>query len=767
MTATALRADPRSAARPEAPGAPAGRPGARAAARTVGARAVVDAAVLLPAIAVALFPLVPVFGAGPLVAPVLGGLLAGGALAVAGARWAWSALVTSAAGVAAYLLLGGALAAPTTTLTGLPTSRTLGLLLTGSVTVWKQVLTLDPTLGGGNLLAAPFMLALGGALGAMSLALRSARAVAGRAAVVPLAVAVAALLLGTGEPVLRPAGAVAATGVLVWAAWCRGIEWRRVPAGLAVVALALGSGTVVGPWLGEQQPRFVLRDRVVAPFDPDAQASPLAAFRKFVKEWRDTPLVTVRGLPEGTPVRLAVLDAYDGVVWDVAGSRAAEGSGAFRRVGNTITVSERGTPVTVDLEVHHLPFVWLPTVGYAESFTMTGSATLDAVELAADLRYNDATGTAVMVGGVPDATTWTLAAVVPEPVTAAEIGTAAVADTRLPELTGVPDAVRLFASEVAGTATSPVLIAQALERGLQDRGWFSHGLTEQGEHPSLSGHGADRLTTLLTAETMVGDQEQYAAAMALMAREMGLPARVVMGFAAQETGAEVTFTGSDITAWVEIEFAGHGWVAFGPTPERALTADEQRPQDDAEPQPQVVQPPPRPPDPVQVQDADTEQAGLANDGDLTADSSAPGLLVAGAVVPVLLVVVPILMVLGAKRRRRRRRRTRGDGVARVAGGWDEVLDHAVDLRRPAPLHATRREIADGLARSFGGPGPVAGAVAALATTADAVVFGPGQATEAQVAAYWAEVDATIGTMRAAVPRRRRLAAWVTTRSLRR
>lgn len=733
-------------------------------------RVAVDVPVLVLAVAAALTPLVPVFGARTLAAPVLGGLVAGAALALVSARRGWSALVTSAAAVVVYLLLGGALAVPATTVAGVvPTPRTLGLLLTGAVSAWKQVLTLDPTLGGGNLLVAPFVLALAGALAAVSVAVRFRGATGARAVAVPAGVAVVALLLGTGTPLLAgPVGAVTGTALLVWAAWRHGdVEWRRVPAALAVVALALGTGIAAGPWLGGLEPRFVLRERVTPPFDPDAQASPLAAFRKFVKEWRDTPLLTVTGLPEGVPVRLAVLDAYDGVVWDVAGSRAAEGSGAFRRVGDTIQVSERGVPVTVGMEVHHLPFVWLPTVGYAESFTMTGSPSADAVELAAALRYNDATGTAVLVGGVPDGTSWTLDAVVPEAVTAEDVGTAGVADTRLPELSGVPESARLLAAEVAGSATSPVLIAQALEQGLRGRGWFSHGLTEQGEHPSLSGHGADRITSLLTADTMVGDQEQYASAMALMARSMGLPARVVMGFVAEPgAGDEVTFTGSDVSAWVEIEFAGHGWVPFSPTPERVLTADEERPQDDAEPQPQAVQPPPGPADPVQVQDEDTEQAGLANDGELTADPPRSALLVAAVVgTPLLVVGGPLLLVIAAKGRRRRRRLTRGDGVDRVAGGWDEVLDHALDLRRPAPPRATRREVAADLGESFGPE--VARAVATLATRADAAVFGPGPTSATEVAGFWASVDGAVRTMRAAVPRRRRVAARLTTRSLRR
>ena len=41
-----------------------------------------------------------------------------------------------------------------------------------------------------------------------------------------------------------------------------------------------------------------------------------------------------------------------------------------------------------------------------------------------------------------------------------------------------------------------------------------------------------RVIALLDGDPMIGDSEQYASAMALMARELGLPARVVLGFRA-------------------------------------------------------------------------------------------------------------------------------------------------------------------------------------------------------------------------------------------
>jgi hypothetical protein len=70
-------------------------------------------------------------------------------------------------------------------------------------------------------------------------------------------------------------------------------------------------------------------------------------------------------------------------------------------------------------------------------------------------------------------------------------------------------------------------------------------------------------------ERQAGYCSQFATAMAVMARLVGLPARVAAGYLPGEynslTGAhKVRF--SDAHAWVEIKFAGAGWVPFDPTP---------------------------------------------------------------------------------------------------------------------------------------------------------------------------------------------------------
>ena len=69
-------------------------------------------------------------------------------------------------------------------------------------------------------------------------------------------------------------------------------------------------------------------------------------------------------------------------------------------------------------------------------------------------------------------------------------------------------------------------------------------------------------------ETRRGFCEQIASSMAVMLRSIGIPARLVTGYGPGERNA---FTGyfevkqSDAHAWVEVYYAGHGWVAYDPT----------------------------------------------------------------------------------------------------------------------------------------------------------------------------------------------------------
>ncbi len=71
--------------------------------------------------------------------------------------------------------------------------------------------------------------------------------------------------------------------------------------------------------------------------------------------------------------------------------------------------------------------------------------------------------------------------------------------------------------------------------------------------------------------TRAGYCQHYAGAMALMLRMIGIPARVAVGFTAGTwKGGVWTVTDHQAHAWVEAWFAGHGWLAFDPTPGRGI-----------------------------------------------------------------------------------------------------------------------------------------------------------------------------------------------------
>jgi transglutaminase-like putative cysteine protease len=68
--------------------------------------------------------------------------------------------------------------------------------------------------------------------------------------------------------------------------------------------------------------------------------------------------------------------------------------------------------------------------------------------------------------------------------------------------------------------------------------------------------------------------EQFAGTYAALARVVGLPSRVAVGFTEGEQGADGRYyvRGKHAHAWPEIYFEGIGWVPFEPTPGRGNPA---------------------------------------------------------------------------------------------------------------------------------------------------------------------------------------------------
>ena len=81
--------------------------------------------------------------------------------------------------------------------------------------------------------------------------------------------------------------------------------------------------------------------------------------------------------------------------------------------------------------------------------------------------------------------------------------------------------------------------------------------------------GEDALYEFLH-ETKIGFCQQFAVAMAALARTLGIPARLAVGYQAGELQDDGSYlvTTQDAHAWVEILFPRYGWLAFDPTPSR-------------------------------------------------------------------------------------------------------------------------------------------------------------------------------------------------------
>ena len=198
--------------------------------------------------------------------------------------------------------------------------------------------------------------------------------------------------------------------------------------------------------------------------------------------------------------------------------------------------------------------VWLPAGGEVQSLRISGDRGRD---IAGGLYYNAGSATLLTAAGIGAGDSYETSVLFPEEYDDAQLAQYGFADSVQPRLQGEPAIIGAKAAEYAGEETTPVQRVRRLQQILATEGYFSNG--KDGETPSLPGHGAARMLGLLDAEQMVGDDEQYAVAMALMARKLGIPARVVMGFypdweELDPAPAKIEITGDDVHAWVEIEF---------------------------------------------------------------------------------------------------------------------------------------------------------------------------------------------------------------------
>ncbi len=487
---------------------------------------------------------------------------------------------------------------------------------------------------------------------------------------------------------------------------------RGAVARATVSAAVVGSVVVLATVaVGDVADRLVLRGMLGTGYDVGRLDNPLTDFGQFRDDDADKsmalkPLLTLRGLPRRVPIRFLVLDTYDGVEWSpgndtVLGTREDR----FQQLGERVGTSAVGREIAVRVDLRKLwNSDWLPLAGYLTSLDFDGP---DARSPLADVRYNPATGSAAVAGELGRADDYRFTAVVPPTRLPRDAEPFAHPGDLQPEGEFLDDYLEPWRREPVTPIERVLLLAEYLKV----TGYYSDGAAI-GETEVPRGHSKEALAAFAFAP--VGNDEQYAAFLALAANRLGVPARVVVG---AYQGERRQVRAADVEAWVEVQIADGTWRvvpahAFIGTQDPALAAQtpeeflerKKKEREREEPEPE--------------QEADRAADG---DGDL---GWVPA---AGAGAALLLVAaVPLTKWL-----RRRRRRSRA-GVAAVVGGWRELVDSARDLGYDVPVAAPRPD----QARAWAGAEPAA---VALAERTDALTFGPLAPDRAVTDDYWDRV----------------------------
>jgi protein-glutamine gamma-glutamyltransferase len=131
----------------------------------------------------------------------------------------------------------------------------------------------------------------------------------------------------------------------------------------------------------------------------------------------------------------------------------------------------------------------------------------------------------------------------------------------------LPTRVRTLAATLAGNAASRYDAVDAIETYLQ-----THETYDLASPEPAAGHDAVDDFLFISQR---GFCEQFASAAVVMLRSLGIPSRLVVGFANGDTTThpgERVMRGTDAHAWIQVWYPGYGWVASDPTAGSVLAA---------------------------------------------------------------------------------------------------------------------------------------------------------------------------------------------------
>jgi transglutaminase-like putative cysteine protease len=272
-----------------------------------------------------------------------------------------------------------------------------------------------------------------------------------------------------------------------------------------------------------------------------------------------TALTYTTGLPEAPYLKVATLRNFTGKTWKPGTNQqfgAPEGAQAINpdikveRGSTTISVRQLRTtmlPVPYPMEkVSGLKGKWLPGFGLTMS-----SPDDDTCGQTYSVTSLDVQPTATQMRDI----------------------TTSPNDLQLQEETKLPDKMPAIiedtALRVTKGATNEYDQVVALQDYLRNLGGFAYSETAP-VADGYDGNGIDVIGKFL--EKKSGYCVHFSSAMAVMARSLGIPSRIAVGYAPgsvvgiKDGQNQYEATSDDLPAWTETYFLGGGWVSFEPTP---------------------------------------------------------------------------------------------------------------------------------------------------------------------------------------------------------
>ncbi len=472
---------------------------------------------------------------------------------------------------------------------------------------------------------------------------------------------------------------------------------------LAFAAVAVAA--LLGPRLpGAESPAIVsLTD--IGDNSPGTRVtvSPLVDIRSRLVDLANVEVFRVRS-DVRSYWRLTSLDEFNGTIWKSNGSYGKTSGG----LDEGVPVASDRISVTQQYVIEALSQIWLPAAYEPQE-----------VDVDQPVRYDEVSGTLIVDTDVPtaDGTTYGVVSALPQhrPDALASASPAVpgdIADRYLGLPGDFPSRVRDLADQITAGSTSRYEAALRLQNFFRDN--FEYDL---GVGP---GHGDGAMESFLF-ELRRGYCEQFAGTFAAMARSLGIPARVAVGFTPgvpDPSDPNVYIVrGEHAHAWPEVYLGEYGWVAFEPTPGRGAPFAEQytgvpeqqvqsggdsttattaaNPPSTTTPDSATTIPEPfpnrEPTDPLG--DFGTDTAGQ----EPTPNPWPERIAVAAAVLLVLGLLYLLVVLAVTAWRHHRRRRAAVTATDRVALAWDETVATLGRAGHPVRPSATQSEAAADIA----------------------------------------------------------------------